>query len=99
MDDYQCWCVFPLDLKRPLVKVFPSNKTREGETVVLTCTVEGYPSVKCKWTKDGVDISGSCLDLTIKNITRKDAGMYKCVAENSYRIQKSYPVYMDVYCK
>ena len=66
---------------------------------MLSCKVEGYPDITCKWNKDGVNITENCLDLTIRNITRKDSGDYKCIAENRYGTKLSYPVFVDVYCK
>ena len=78
---------------------YPNNVLKEGETVILTCKVEGYPKLRCMWTKDDVNMTENCLDLNIKNISRTDSGYYRCVAENKYGTKVSNVIYLDVYCK
>ena len=82
-----------------MVQILPSNVLNEGDSVVFNCKVEGYPLITCKWIKDGVNITNNCLDLTIHNINRRDAGEYKCIAENSYGVKVSSRRKLDVYCK
>lgn len=90
---------FFLDLVQPLIQVYPSNITSEGESLILTCVVEGYPFVRCKWLKDGKDFTDNCTNFDIEKAIRKNAGRYECMAWNTYRTKTSYPLLIDVHCK
>lgn len=65
----------------------------EGEKLTIFCNASGNPLATISWTKDGnsVDTNNSSRrnlscegkQLTVKNVSRGDNGVYRCVAENS----------------
>lgn len=89
---------FP-DLNEPVIQIYPNRTTSEGETVILTCLIEGYPTVACKWLKNNVSLTDNCGDLRITNVTRLDTANYTCSAKNGFGTRISSPIYVDVYCK
>lgn len=55
----------------------------ENETITLYCKSSGNPSPNIIWTKDGNDsVLHEGSNYTIKNITRGQAGIYLCIAQN-----------------
>ena len=54
----------------------------EGENVTLLCDVSGIPPPMVSWIKVGGDISINGSKLVITNISRSQAGEYKCEASN-----------------
>ncbi|KAJ7386428.1 hypothetical protein OS493_008553 [Desmophyllum pertusum] len=85
----------------------PQNKTiKEGEIVILSCTVVGVPAPDVIWTKDGqtlpvdqrlnVSSRENTSTLTITNVVRGDQGLYRCVANNSVNTSTSYPGMLTV---
>ncbi|XP_022800131.1 hemicentin-1-like [Stylophora pistillata] len=80
----------------PEISQPPSNTTKvEGQTVVFSCVVAGYPKPDVAWTKDGdkldiaVDFRSNFSSkdgehsLSIANVQQSDTGQYRCVANNS----------------
>ena len=69
---------------RPKQKTIPVTK---GDTTTLSCRVLGNPAPKVMWSKDnGVMRSGAqeeeALKIELTEVTRHDAGVYTCTAEN-----------------
>ncbi|XP_072836066.2 sialic acid-binding Ig-like lectin 13 [Pogona vitticeps] len=60
----------------------------EGDTVRLLCTAKGRPSLTLTWKKDkesiGIPKQGNENAYEISSATSKDAGKYKCQAENDF---------------
>eukprot|EP00105_Crassostrea_gigas_P015610 XP_011432661.1 PREDICTED: muscle M-line assembly protein unc-89 isoform X3 [Crassostrea gigas] len=64
-----------------------------GGEVTFKCSASGYPVPKFKWQKDLLDVYQSKritientpgeTTLTISDVTRRDGGMYVCVAKNT----------------
>lgn len=55
----------------------------ENETITLYCKSSGNPSPNIIWTKDGNDsVLHEGSNYTLKNITRGQAGIYLCIAQN-----------------
>lgn len=64
-----------------------------GGVVTFKCSASGYPVPKFKWQKDLLDVYQSNritientpgeTTLTISDVTRRDGGMYVCVAKNT----------------
>ena len=90
----------------------PNNTTRkEGENVILSCTVAGNPAPDVIWTKDGqtlnipadqrlnVSFTENTSSLTITNVVRGDQGLYRCVANNSVQNSTSNPGILTVNCE
>lgn len=71
----------------------------EGETVVLTCAIAGYPAVSCMWLFNNIAQSDNCSDWRIESVRRLDAGTYSCVAENLFAKKTSSPEFIQVHCK
>jgi hypothetical protein len=61
-----------------------NNQTilKSGETLILTCKAEGYPKPNISWHKNSqrFDVQGE--ELEIPNIRHREAGTYKCLADN-----------------
>ena len=75
------------------------NKTPdEGENVLVYCNVTGIPETTVMWknVKTGEIIEGNLLNIT--NITRAQAGEYKCTANNTCGVDSTM-ANIDVQCK
>ncbi|CAH3163905.1 unnamed protein product [Pocillopora meandrina] len=84
------------------------NTKMEGQTVVFSCLVAGYPTPAVAWTKNGVKLnvtanlrlSVSSKDgnhtLNITDVQKSDAGQYRCVAKNSLQTSESSPSTLTV---
>lgn len=55
-----------------------------GEKLQLTCNATGNPSPKVQWFKDRQkgDSIQTGDTLVLENLTHKDAGSYRCLADN-----------------
>ncbi|KAF8787391.1 Peroxidasin like protein [Argiope bruennichi] len=60
-----------------------------GSTIVLPCSAIGDPEPTIHWTQNGIALplvfryhASSTGTLTIKNVQKNDAGVYRCVATN-----------------
>ncbi|XP_070550448.1 hemicentin-1-like [Ptychodera flava] len=69
----------------PEVTIDNRNSTiKEGELFTFTCNVVSNPEVNYhNWTKDGAVISTD-LSHSVSNATRRDAGLYTCIAGNVF---------------
>ena len=69
---------------RPEVSVSgASNLIREGDTVTLTCKIiQGRPKPQITWLKNNLS-QGHNTSLSFNKITKEDAGLYTCKANNS----------------
>uniref|UniRef100_M3ZPL4 receptor protein-tyrosine kinase n=1 Tax=Xiphophorus maculatus TaxID=8083 RepID=M3ZPL4_XIPMA len=94
-----------LQLKmKPQIKRQPTNVTLLIESkAVLPCVTLGHPKPDVTWLKDDelIKISDrvTILDygaLKIHRIQTEDAGMYRCVARNSFGLAFSKPVTIEV---
>ncbi|VDN18122.1 unnamed protein product [Gongylonema pulchrum] len=71
-------------VKAPLVRA------TEGETVILSCPVYGYPKPTIVWYKDDALVASTEQitflekDLQIAKVQFDDEGVYSCVARNSF---------------
>ena len=80
-----CKPEFTKDLKDLTIK--------DGETLTLTCSVNGDPEPQITWAKSGKAISsseimdlkykGGVATLTINEVFPEDEGVYTCTATNS----------------
>lgn len=61
-----------------------SQQIDETETIKLFCNATGNPSPNVTWTKvkDSARILPSGSNLVITESSKKDAGTYKCTADN-----------------
>lgn len=87
------------------------NTKMEGQTIVFSCLVAGYPTPAVAWTKNGVELnvtanlrlSVSSKDgnhtLKITDVQKSDAGQYRCVAKNSLQTSESSPSTLTVQCE
>uniref|UniRef100_A0A3Q3MRP0 Uncharacterized LOC113144758 n=1 Tax=Mastacembelus armatus TaxID=205130 RepID=A0A3Q3MRP0_9TELE len=76
----------------PIIRQGPANQTvSQGAVVRLHCRVNGGPSVKISWEKDGERLQANKPRLTlmengtlqITNIKDTDSGMYTCVVSST----------------
>ena len=81
-------------------KVYPLENitVMEGENRTLNCNVSGSPVLTVMWTEvsSSSQSNGSMLSLT--NISRNDAGEYKCEATNDCG-NSSASTFLTVLCK
>ncbi|XP_019773002.1 limbic system-associated membrane protein isoform X2 [Dendroctonus ponderosae] len=54
-----------------------------GDTVTLTCQANGYPQPKISWYKGNEKLVTEGESLTVENIKPKNAGSYRCLADNN----------------
>ena len=74
------------------------NRTAtEGGNVTLYCNASGTPPLAISWIKEGVKLSNEST-LQLKNISRSQAGDYRCEASNECG-NLSEAVKIDVQCK
>ena len=73
----------------PKITIAPAREPQLtiGQNYTLKCNASGDPHPNINWTKDGVPVnqfnaSGYLLHLI--KVTRKDAGSYRCTANNGY---------------
>ena len=96
----------------PEISEPPIDTTKiEGQTVVLSCLVVGYPTPAVAWTKNDVELNLTAnlrLSVSSKNgnhtfkisdVQNSDAGQYRCVANNSLQTSKSSPSTLTVQCE
>ena len=71
----------------------------EGSSLDLTCSGNGSQPVMYKWTMNGQTVVSSDGQLSIKNVSRSDAGSYVCTATNNYGSMESSPRKVIVRCE
>ena len=70
-------------LDPPTIVVSPRNVTMvEHQPLTLFCNASGFPPPNITWYKDGGVAVQHGDTLSIKNVTRKDEGSYRCVVNN-----------------
>ncbi|XP_043540918.1 SPEG neighbor protein-like, partial [Chiloscyllium plagiosum] len=77
-----------------------SVKVKAGQMVKLVAHISGEPEPDVGWAKDGedveeddrlfYDIDADTTTLTIKNVTKADAGKYEVFVENSLGMDQSF---------
>lgn len=98
-----------------MIFTHPRAQTKnEGESVTLTCEVEGQPAPSVTWLKNGnpFTIETSRMNVTqptthhrtnvslmINDLKRTDEGSYSCNVKNSYGEQNSTAALLTVNCK
>ena len=84
---------------RPEVSVSgTSNLIREGDIVTLTCKIiQGRPKPQITWLKNNLS-KGHNTSLSFNKITKEDAGLYTCKANNSGGISTE-DIYISVHGK
>ena len=82
--------------------IFPRNTTvNESDVAEITCGGYGNPEPEVTWSRSEKVLSNSnrisIIDgkLRIRNVTRKDEGLYSCTVEN-YLQSKNISVYLTV---
>ncbi|XP_063367286.1 neogenin-like [Cydia amplana] len=85
---------YPVRLKTAHLDKFskyPENTTaRRGQPVALPCVISSAPSATISWLKDDQDLSADDRyyllkdQLLITEVRDSDAGLYRCIATNSY---------------
>ncbi|XP_033162682.1 papilin isoform X2 [Drosophila mauritiana] len=75
----------------------PKNSYTPGSTIVMSCSVQGYPEPNVTWTKDDVplynnervQITYQPHRLVLSDVTPADSGKYTCRASNAYTYANS----------
>lgn len=106
-----CYALFYISVG-PEISEPPIDTTKiEGQTVVLSCLVAGYPTPAVAWTKNDVELNLTAnlrLSVSSKNgnhtlkitdVQKSDAGQYRCVANNSLQTSESFPSTLTVQCE
>ena len=106
-----CYTFFYISVGPEISEPPIDNTKMEGQTVVFSCLVAGYPTPAVTWTKNGVELnvtanlrlSVSSKDgnhtLNITDVQKSDAGQYRCVAKNSLQTSESSPSTLTVQCE
>ena len=78
--------------QKPKIEIAPSHEVSQGKILTMKCFITaGHPSPSLSWEKNGavltsnskIYISPDRSQLQIFSIGISDAGMYKCVADNT----------------
>ena len=88
-----------LDLEKPILLISPSNAPREGDSVMLACTVKGTSPIRIKWYHGKTQIPGSSKIYVINNIQRNENGNYYCELENTFEKIESEKKIITVKCE
>ena len=70
----------------------------EGENKTLTCNVSGNPVLTVTWTEIGSRSQSNGIIRYLTNISRNNAGEYKCEATNDCE-NSSASIFLTVLCK
>ncbi|CAG9855767.1 unnamed protein product [Phyllotreta striolata] len=70
----------------PAIRGIWTNKNNEtvykqGETMMLTCEATGYPKPTISWHKENERLLVTGDTLTIPNVSKDSAGIYRCLAD------------------
>ncbi|XP_078700097.1 kin of IRRE-like protein 1 isoform X2 [Branchiostoma floridae x Branchiostoma belcheri] len=78
----------------------PSVRVAEGQSVQLSCHVNSSPVTHVTWTRltngEPTDIAHSSDVLHMTNVSRTDAGLYECQADNGIKPAAAATVLLDV---
>ncbi|XP_035685734.1 hemicentin-2-like [Branchiostoma floridae] len=79
---------------------FPSARAAEGQSAQLSCHVNSSPVTHVTWARltngKPTDIAHSSDVLQLKNVSRTDAGLYECRADNGIKPSAAATVMLDV---
>ena len=93
----------------PAIETHPqADPVKEGENLTFFCNATGS-SLTISWTKNGssinpnedvrIRLSTDKEHLTIRNVSRKDNGVYRCVASNNVGDATSNAAIVTVRCE
>ena len=99
-------CIFTVT---PAIETHPqADPVKEGENLTFFCNATGS-SLTISWTKNGssinpnedvrIRLSTDKEHLTIRNVSRKDNGVYRCVASNNVGNATSNAAIVTVRCE
>ena len=75
----------PLEGCEPLKQI----SAKEGEDINLICRFEGLPEPHLTWYKDEKQLGNPGPILTLRNVSKVDAGLYTCQAKNPHGVANS----------
>lgn len=95
--------------EQPTITVQPQTQEKtEGDSVTLSCKVDGNPVPTISWTINGspLDVKGNSRisfsknkeQLTIRDVKRTDSAAYRCVASNKFGSATSEAASLDIQC-
>lgn len=65
------------------MSIIPYSTVEVNSTVLMSCTMKGFPTPSYTWYKSDVIMDKITSDImTIKAAAKEDAGIYKCVVKN-----------------
>ncbi|XP_068685554.1 fibroblast growth factor receptor 2-like [Montipora foliosa] len=71
------WVVNPISPK--IIEISANQTVTEGDNVMLVCKADGNPKPKISWTRRSYNV---VVNMPLTCIKRKDAGGYRCTADN-----------------
>ena len=72
----------------------------EGGQAELSCRAEGSPTPVVSWTGPrGVEVASNTSDLRLARLTRAQAGLYTCTAENGAGYEAEDRISLDIQCE
>ena len=86
------------DLDKPAINGKPTTPLKEGSSITLFCTSNGYPTVSYNWYRNGSFLMSSS-SYIIASLNRLDTGNYTCQASNSFAKKTSDEVQVTVACE
>ncbi|XP_048379885.1 sialoadhesin-like isoform X3 [Stegostoma tigrinum] len=83
-----------LVITSPVVIEDSSIDITEGNSVVITCSVDSFPASNLMWRHLNVTMNRTSSDnelrLEIPHVTYRETGDYQCVAENEHGVENSF---------
>ncbi len=77
-----------------------SDLEEQKDSVTMRCLAESNPPAKVWWEKEGVNgVVSPHGEISISPVTRSNAGIYKCVAQNALGLSEPAFVELSVNCK
>ena len=93
--NFPCCCMFTVPSS---IQPIQNETLTEGGNVTLFCNASGIPSPFVSWIKVGSNQRTNGTELVLKNISRSQAGQYRCEASNLC-FSASESAFIDVQCK
>ena len=89
-------CNFVFAVQPKITEISGNQTITEGEGVSLRCLADGKPAPNITWTKLS---DNSVISMSFTDISRKDAGKYRCTADNGIESPDTGDLWIVVQCE
>ena len=85
------------DLDKPIITGNPLADIKEGSSITMFCSANGYPRPTYRWYKDGLFVKTSPA-FVVGTVKRTDVGNYRCEALNLFGTKTSEAAQWKIAC-